>query len=412
MSDLKKILNKNTTVLFATFSPWINGKRLPTNGSLDPLRDFFVPKVKKLVLIDQVYPGSDFVMPRIEVYEKNQKPKILSSSWWLYFLYPLLVLTNKQGTHITFKLRDFFSVIDCCLRDKTRYDFFIGLECINALAGIILRKIGLIKKVIYYVSDYSPHRYPQKWFNWLYLQLDKHCAMHSDYIWDVSKAMQKARIEESGLDPKKSAPALYVPNALYPTQVKTGSLDKIRPYTLVYMGTLGRENGPGLVIEAMPKVLKKFPKTTFCLIGGGKSNLQRLRNKVAKLKLKGKVRFYGFVLDREEMSRIMRNCYLALAPYRAIPGSPRYYADAGKIRHYAGSGLPIITTDIPPLGKEAVEKGAAIMVKDNSQALAEAIIKVFSNRKLYLRLRRGAIKFAKGNTWENEFTSAFKRMKN
>jgi len=405
----KRILNKNTSVLVATFSPWVKGKRLPTNGSYEPLRDFFVPKVKKLVMIDQVIPGSDFVMPRIEVYEKSQKPKILSSSWWLYIFYPFLVWANRPGTYIVFKLRDFFSVIDWCLRDRIGYDFFIGLECINALAGIILRKIGLIKTVIYYVSDYSPRRYSRKWFNWLYVQLDRFCAIHADYIWDVSKAMQKARIEV-GLDPKKSAPALHVPNALYPKQIKISPLNQIKPYTLAYMGTLGVSNGPEIAIEAMPIILKKFPKTTLHMVGGRKENIQRLQKLVSKLKLGKKVKFYGFILDREEMSRIMRKFYTAVAPYPAIPGSPRFYADAGKIRAYAASGLPIVSTDVPPLGKEVAKKGAALIVKDNPQEMAEAIIRIFSDRQLYLQLRENSIKFAKDNIWENEFASAFRRM--
>ena len=67
-------LSKTTSVLIATFSPWQNGKRLPINGNVEPLIDFFTSRIKETVLIDQVYPGSDFVMPRVEVYfSKKQR---------------------------------------------------------------------------------------------------------------------------------------------------------------------------------------------------------------------------------------------------------------------------------------------------------------------------------------------------
>jgi hypothetical protein len=61
MAKGNNLLTQDTTVLFVTFSKWIDGKRLPTNGSLDPLRDFLVPKINKLVIIDQLHPGSDGV---------------------------------------------------------------------------------------------------------------------------------------------------------------------------------------------------------------------------------------------------------------------------------------------------------------------------------------------------------------
>src|SRR6185369_4923209 len=168
---------KNSTILLATFSPWKNGLRLPINGNVEPLLDFFVPKVRKTVLIDQVYPGSDFVMPQVEVYV-NKKRTIKKLSRWVYVLYPFLTLTNTGATHVTFKLRDFLSVLDVGSQTSKPYDYFIGLEAINALAGVILRKCKKVKKVIYYVSDYSPNRYKQKWFNDLYLWLDRQAAMH------------------------------------------------------------------------------------------------------------------------------------------------------------------------------------------------------------------------------------------
>lgn len=396
-------------VLIATFSPWLKGKRLSLNGNVEPLINFFAPKTRKTVLIDQPYPGSDILIPRIEVYEQRKKTKIFSSSKFLYLLYPILKIFNYHATHISFKIRDFLSVVDWGLRDKTVFDFFIGLEAINTLAGILLRQIGRIKKVIYYVSDYSPNRYQQKWFNSLYIRLDRYCAMHADYIWDVSRAMQPARIK-AGLDPKKSAPVFNVPNALYPAQIKYAPLNKIKPFTLVFMGTLGPENGPDIAVKALPRVLKKFPKTILHIIGGGEDNLQRLKSLTQELGLDDKIIFHGFISNREEISKRMRNFYLALAPYPAFEGSPRFYGDATKIRAYFAAGIPVITTHVPPLGKDAAKKGAAILVGDNVQALAKAIIKMFSERKLYLNLRRHAIDYAKDNTWENEFSKGFREM--
>lgn len=401
-------LGKKTSVLIATFAPWHKGKRLPINGNVEPLLDFFVPKVKKIVLIDQVYPGSDFVMPRVEMYE-NKKKKVKRLSWWVYILYPFLQLTNTGATHISFKLRDFLSVLDIGSQTNKPYDYFIGLEAINALAGIMLRRFGKVKCVIYYVSDYSPNRYKQKWFNSLYLWLDRQAAMHSDVIWDVSWAIHPARIK-AGLDSRKSAPVLQVPNALYPQQIFQANEKDIIPYSLVFMGTLGKENGPDLAIESLSLVLKKFPKTTLHIIGGGEGNDERLQRLVKKFNLEKAVTFHGFIADRKLISKTIKHFAVALAPYVAISGSARLYGDATKIRAYLAAGLPTITTHVPPLGRDAKKQGAAIIVQDNKKEIANAVIKIFSEKQLLQLLRKNAFAFAKNNTWEKEFSLAFKKM--
>lgn len=403
---------QTTTVLFVTFSKWINGKRLPTNGSIEPLRDFLVPKVKKLVIIDQLHPGSHGVMTKIEEYKNgNFKFTPHSSSRLVYWLRPFLEISKSEKTQIRFKIRDFLSVVDWSFRDKTNFDYIIALESINAIAGILLRKLGRVKKVVYYVSDYSPQRYKSKWFNYVYLWLDRFAAVHADYIWDVSLAMQPARIS-AGLNPKKSAPVIHVPNGLYPAQIKANPITKIDKHALVYMGTVTEDNGSDIAIKALKIVLKKFPGTKLHIIGGTDKDLEWLRNIVNSLKIEKSVIFHGFIPSGIEMSSIIRKCAIGLGPYRDIPGSIRFYADAGKIRNYMAGGLAVISSFVPPLGREVAEKGAAILARDNPKDFAKAIEKIFSDEKLLMKLRKNAIMLARNNTWENSFKNAFELMKN
>ncbi len=398
------MLTKDSSVLFATFSLWTHGQRMPTNGNLEPLRDFLVPRVHKLVLIDQPHPGSDQVMPIIEEYRENRIIKHPASRW-MKLLIPILKLTNQNKTQVAFKLRDFFSIFDWMFRNSTHIDFFIGMESINTLAGIILKKFGRIERVIYYVLDFSPLRY-HGFINKVYLFLDRFCATHADFIWDVSKMIQPARIK-AGLIQQKSAPLIHVPIGVYPQQLIFTPPRHRQPFSICYMGTLSEEQGPDLAIEILPIVLKEYPSATLHIIGGGQKNLDRLKALTKSLGLTHKIIFYGFVIGSAEMSKILSQCYIALAPYRAIPGSIRQYGDASKLRSYAAAGLPIITTPIPPLGKDLQELGGAIIVEDNKKDLANAVLALFSSPKRYATMRKQVIKFAQNNTWDNEFSKAF-----
>ncbi len=413
---MKKSINSLTsdiTVLFATFSAWDHGKRLPTNGSVEPLRDFLVPKILKLVLIDQIVPGCSNVMPVIEEYRNRSiRAVIHAPSWILRLMKPLLFMTNRSATVVSFKIRDFISVIDwALLRDRTKYDYFIGLESINALAGIVLRTLGCVKRVIYYVSDYSPNRYPNKLFNRIYLWLDRFAAMHSDYIWDVSLAMQPARYA-AGLDPHKSAPVIHVANGLFKQQIRIDPLSRIKPHAIAYMGTVGSENGPDVAIEALSILKKRYPDAALHIIGGKQNDFAWLVPLIRRLKLNESVIHYGFIPKPADMAKILRRCSVGVAPYRAFPGSPRYYGDAGKIRAYCASGLPVVSSQVPPLGVEVAHAGAALIASDNPVSFADAITRIFSDKDLYIRLRSNAQKFAQYNTWDNQFAQAFHQMAN
>lgn len=407
---MKNVLDKKSKVLIATFSPWKNGVRAPTNGMVEPFVDFFSKRVGHFVLIDQPHPGSDILLPRIEIYNNRKFTEIADNSFFIKCFRPLLSLTNVHKTQISFKLRDFFSIIDFVLRNKNRYDFFIGFESVNALAGAFLKKFGKIEKVVYYVSDFSPRRYKQKWFNNLYLLLDKMATKYSDATWNVSHAMPRAR-KKLGYNMEKMSQQLYAPNAFFKHQIKYNPLSKVDRYGIVYAGTMGPENGPDLAIKAMPLILKKIPQAKLTLIGGGKKEQEmKLKKLIQRLGLKNNVEYRGFIPTNKEMYKIIRSNAISIAPYKAILYSVRWYADAVKIRTSLACGLPVVTTQVPPNGKLVEDAGAGVITKDNSKDLANALVKIFSNRKNYLKMRKNAIAAARENTWDNSFSGALKDM--
>lgn len=400
---------KAEKILIATFSLREKSKRTSINGIIEPMLSYFLPKTNEVDLIDGFHPGSSSV---ITIIEKYKKKKIISTKklFISIILYPLLALRNKNSTQIVFKIRDLLAVLEWGVRAGKKYDIFIGLESVYTFSGIILKRIGIVKKVVYYVSDYSPNRYHQKLFNDIYLWLDRYCATHADYIWDVSPAMHPARIK-AGLNPKKSAPVILAPNALFPKQISSKSFSQTLPFSLVFAGTLTKSNGPDLAVNSMPLILKKFPKTSLHIFGSNGADQARIKGLIKKNKLEKSVFFHGFITDVVDVTNAINKYRIGLAPYLNIKGSHRKYGDATKLRLYLGAGLPIITTSVPPLGKEVFKKGAALIVADKEKELASALIKLFSDNALYEKMKSKAIELAKNNTWENTYRHALAEMK-
>ena len=406
-----EIIDKTSSIFFATFSRYGKGKRQPTNGMVDPVLSFLLPKVRSLVLLDTPHLVSDSIEPIIEVYnDQRLSSRFILSKFWYFLIYLFCTRPSTSETRISYKVRDFISVLLVAFTQKGSYDVFIGLESVFALAGIVLKKLGKVKTVVYYVSDYAPNRYKNKAFNALYLLLDRFCLRHCDYTWDVSPAMQKGRIQ-AGLPNAGIYRVIHVPNGLFPSQIASLPIAKRDKNDLVYMGILQSDMGPDLAIKAFGVVLKIYPKMKLHIIGGSQKDSRIYKAMAKRLRLEKSILFHGFIQDNTEMAKIVRRCYIGLAPYRAFPDSWRWFGDAGKIRQYTAAGLPVVTTQVPPLGRFIVSQGAGIMTTDTVKSFSNGILLLLSDFALYKKLSRGAQKVSKDNTWEHVYSKALSDMK-
>ncbi len=328
----------------------------------------------------------------------------------MYFpLYFLCKIQNVDSTHISFKLRDLLSVLYVSFSRREKYDIFIGLESINALAGLMLKRLGRVQTVIYYVSDYAPNRYRNIIFNKIYLWLDKFCIEHADFTWDVSPAIKEARIK-IGLLKRNSNRILYVPNGLFASQINPLPVTKRIPESIVYMGLLDSEQGVDLALEAFKLVHKKKPRAIFHIIGGTNRDPKPFIKMVKDIGMKDSVVFYGFVPPNQKMADIINKCYVGIATYKADRNPRNQYGDSGKIRQYLACGLPIVATSIQWYTKHAIEKGAGIEAKETPEDFARGIMKLFEDKAQYERCSKKAVELSRDNTWENSYSNAFLEM--
>ena len=83
---------------------------------------------------------------------------------------------------------------------KEKWDLCIAANNLNAFSAIWLRKLGLIKKVVFYTVDFVPNRFNNKILNNFYHWVEKFAVTHADETWILSPRVREGRRKYLGLD--------------------------------------------------------------------------------------------------------------------------------------------------------------------------------------------------------------------
>ena len=313
-----------------------------------------------------------------------------------------------RGNTLLFYMKDVILSLYYVLRSGRKYDLYAGSDNLNALAGIILRTLGRVRRVAFYVIDFTPARFPGRIMNGIYQAINKFCCYHADAVWNVSPAMIEGR-ERIGILRKKSAPQITVPLGCDYGRIRECANGERDDHAIVYFGGLRAEHGPGLVLDAFPAVLAEFPDAHVVFAGGGELR-ESLERRAAELGVTGRVRFTGFIASDAEAYRILNSCGLALATYP--PGDDTYkrYCDPGKVKIYLAAGLPVLITDVPAVAREIAERNAGKIVDHTPASLAAAITGIFREPEEHVRMRERALALAAEYTWDAIWERTFSEM--
>lgn len=300
--------------------------------------------------------------------------------------------------------RDLVFTLYAFLRFHRRFDLYYGANNFNAILGIVLRKLGLVRKVIFNTVDYAPYRFKTAILNRLYHWADRFACYHSDYIWNLSPAMEEGRLR-MGLVKEKSAPQMVVPIGGRFKEIERPHLDKIKRRTVVFMGHLVQEQGVEMLIDAWPRVVSLVPDARLEVVGTGPL-LPSLKGKVSQHGVDPTVEFHGFVPDHRDLEKILSHCAIGVAPYVPDPKSFKWYADPGKPKQYMACGLPVITTNVTPISKDIRMRKAGIVIEYDPEALVNALVKLLTDDATHAEARNNAILLASEFDWEAIFDRA------
>jgi glycosyltransferase involved in cell wall biosynthesis len=277
-----------------------------------------------------------------------------------------------------------------------RIDVFVGIDSLNAAAGLALRRAGKARRVVFWTIDYVPQRFDNPLLNRIYHRFDDLCVRRSDETWNVSPRMEAARRARGLVGPQRVVPI--------GANVRPPRREDARQ--AIFVGHLLEKQGVQLVLRALPLVRERVPAARLLVIGDGPYRRQ-LESLVRRLDLDEAVEFAGYVESHSEVEERIAESAVGLAVYDPSMASFTEYADPGKIKNYLAAGVPVVTTPVVHSGAELERAGAGVVVDYEVTALANALTEILAQPERQRAMRSAAAALGAETEWRGVFDRAF-----
>ena len=300
------------------------------------------------------------------------------------------------------------SILSAAFRFRTRFDIFVGISCFSTFLGVLLKWLGVTRRVIYYSIDYYPLKKKRN-FEYLmtraFFLLDRFCVKNSDLVWHINPAISEGRLLFGRVKPE-SYRAIHVPIGYSRGLLRPRPPSPEGRYRIGFVGTLSSNQGLQMAIPALAAIVEKFPRAELEIIGDGtyRGEVEKL---VKESPVRDRIHLYGFIGDRARVSAILSGCALGIAPWTMEEENNVRYADPGKPKHYAFCGLPIVITRCNSIADEIEETGAGIAINYSAEEFTAAVSRLLGDDRLRRECRENAIKFARRYTTEHIFKRAW-----
>jgi len=193
---------------------------------------------------------------------------------------------------------------------------------------------------------YKPFLFKNAWLPKLYEKASLRLMQHSLVVTEE----QAHRLRALGVDTSKVTVVRNTPEGrvfsphiqqtLSPSDREVGD-----DPNLLFVGKLDVHRGVDLVLQAMPALLREYPRLTLSLVGDGTERV-RLELLAKSLGLGSAVQFPGWVKFEQIWSYISRST-ICLIPHRRTEHTDTTLPN--KLFDYMAMGKPVVSTDCAPL---------------------------------------------------------------
>lgn len=380
---------KKLIVLASTFPRWKNdikppfvyelSKRLVENFDVYILSPHY-PGAKRYEMMEgmEIYRFKYF----IERYEKLTGPggilPALKKNRWFYIQIPFFLLAQY------FALRKLIKQIKPY---KIHAHWIIPQGFIAAL----LKKMSGIPLVI---TTHGGDIFALQ--GKLFTTIKRFALRKSDKITVVSTAIKNEILNKIDQNLNIKVISMGVDSKLFSPNKKDLNLKRkynIKGEFLLFVGRLAEKKGIGYLIQAMPDVIKKFPKTKLLIIGDGelKTELETMTN---KLGLQDAVKFTGG-LPNNILPKYFATADIFIAPSIQTEGGDREGLPV-TLMESMSSGTVVVATNLEAF-KDIIQDNETgfIIQQKNSKELVDKIIYILKNVELKSFIEEQSIKFIK-----------------
>jgi glycosyltransferase involved in cell wall biosynthesis len=278
------------------------------------------------------------------------------------------------------------------LATHCRYDLLITAGLNLGLLGLLLRQVGMIRRVAFVVMDYWPRKYTSSLWSGIYRRIYRWCSMHVDAVVDVAPTIEAARIQDGIRVPPNRR--LTIPHVIDPAAVGWLPREQLEPDSLIWTGALTPEYGFDLVIEAMERLIVQRPAVTVHVTSYTQVP-DHLRRRIRARGLERCFRFLGYIKGEAEFSRTVRRFRVGLAPYPPSAGTVKRFAGVARPWTYLANGVVPVLTGVPFDAEEIERAGAGFLIDYDPHQLATTVLKLLADDELHERCRQRGLELVR-----------------
>lgn len=163
--------------------------------------------------------------------------------------------------------------------------------------------------------------------------------------------------------------------------------------TLIFVGRLAKTKGVDVLFNVLEAIKHKFPTVKLWIVGRG-DNKKRFDTHVT---------YFGFVSERKKFE-LMARAHIILVP--------SFKEGWGLIVPEAGiMNTPAVAYNVAGLQDVIQHEKSGLLVLPHSEAMADGVLRLLTDKKLYASLQKQSQKIARGYSWDNTASVALDILK-
>jgi glycosyltransferase involved in cell wall biosynthesis len=335
-----------------------------------------------------VFTASHENMEGIEVY---RYPLREGSSPLSYVFEYLMAFLGQMTLALRIYRRTRFRVIQACNPPDTIF-----------LVGAFFKLFGV--RFIFDHHDLNPELFEVKYgarglLYRLVCLAERLTYRTADISIATNASYRQVAIERGGMPPERvfvvhSSPDLRNVEIVPPrTDLKRG-----RRFLVLYLGTMGLQDGVDLLLEAAVRITAVRDDTSFVLVGGG-PEVPNLKTQATAKGLDGVLQFAGVRVGKE-LAEYLSTADVGVAPDPKNPMNDK--STMNKVLEYMAYGRPLALFDLTE-GRRAAGDAALYARPNDPQDLAGKILQLLASEALRRELgERGRKRVQERFNWEFE----------